>query len=317
MALQYWQRLGESQRQQFLSLQQGYHGDTLFTMQLCDPDTGMHRHLQTPVPQQHCIPMPVGPEALANLALWLQKNAHTIAGIIIEPLVQGAGGMQMHSPEDLHALCTLCRRYDLLIIMDEIFTGFYRTGTLLACEQASIVPDLLCLSKALTGGTLPLAVTMAASKIYEAFLSDDPSIAFMHGTTFMGNALACAAANASLDLFETIDYAAQVQSIEQHLSTALTPLASYPGVSEVRIKGAIGAVALSSVDLTAMQDLQQRCIADNIWLRPIGNVLYTTPALNIDLSLLDQITSTMIKQIISTTQRVQQTSRHVTLGVIP
>lgn len=330
IALQYWQLQGEPQRQHFISLKNAYHGDTLFTMSLCDPDTGMHRLLQPCLPQHYCIPMPETPEQLSALKVWLHQHAHTIAGIVIEPLVQGAAGMQMQSPEQLKALCTLCRQYNLLIIMDEIFTGFYRTGTLLACDQAAIIPDLLCLSKALTGGTLPLAVTIASTDLYQAFLSDDPHKALMHGTTFTGNALACAAANASLDLFErgigTRSYSTQVQHIETHFLKTFMPLASLPNVKAVRIKGAIAAIELLSMRADELQALQQRCREDNIWIRPIGHVFYTTPALTIEDTLLDQITSTMIKHIIPYASKSNdlnhpisshQRTRHQTLGVHP
>ncbi|HZT51162.1 MAG TPA: aminotransferase class III-fold pyridoxal phosphate-dependent enzyme, partial [Stellaceae bacterium] len=192
---------------------------------------------------------------------------------------QGAGGMLFHPPEVLRHLRRLADRHGLLLILDEIFTGFGRTGTLFACEQAGIVPDIVTLSKALTGGTMALAATVARRHVFAAFLSDDPEKALMHGPTFMGNPLACAAANASLDLFAREPRLEQVAAIEAALARGLAPCRALPGVADVRVKGAIGVVELDRV--ADAEALGRRFVAEGVWLRPFGRVVYLTPAFTI------------------------------------
>jgi adenosylmethionine-8-amino-7-oxononanoate aminotransferase len=204
---------------------------------------------------------------------------------MIEPLVQAAGGMKFHSPETLASIAAVARRLDLLLILDEIATGFGRTGTLFACEQAGVTPDLITLSKALTGGTLPLAATVASSRVYEAFLSDDFSRALMHGPTFAGSALACAAANASLDLFEAEPRLRQVAAVEAQLTHGLASCRGLAGVREVRVKGAIGVVELERVP--KLEALRARFLAYGVWVRPFGNVVYLMPPLIIGADDLD------------------------------
>ena len=203
MAVQFWLNQGVRTRKKFLAFTRAYHGDTTGAMAVSDSDVGMHAMFRGLLPEQYVIDLPENAESAAALARFLERHADELAGIIVEPLVQGAGGMRFHDPPVLRRLRDAADRYQLLLIFDEIFTGFGRTGTLFACETADITPDIVTLSKALTGGTLPLAATVARARVFDEFWSDDPKHALMHGPTFMANALACAAANASLDLFES------------------------------------------------------------------------------------------------------------------
>jgi adenosylmethionine-8-amino-7-oxononanoate aminotransferase len=225
----------------------------------------------------------------AELDAWLQARAPQLAGILVEPLVQGAGGMLLHDPEVLRRLRRLADKHGLLLIFDEIFTGFGRTGTLFAFEQSGIRPDIITLSKALTGGTLPLAATVASDRVFQAFWSDNPTHALMHGPTFMGNALACAAANASLDLFETEPRLAQAQAISAALSAGLEPCRELPWVRDVRVLGAIGVVELGGI--ADREALKRRLVEAGVWVRPFGNVVYLTPALTIDAEDLARLTT--------------------------
>jgi adenosylmethionine-8-amino-7-oxononanoate aminotransferase len=211
--------------------------------------------------------------------------------MLVEPLVQGAGGMVMHEPAVLQRLRALADRHGILLVFDEIFTGFGRTGTLFAFEQAGVRPDIITLSKALTGGTLPLAATVASQRIFEGFWSDDPSHALMHGPTYMGNALACAAAHASLDLFESEPRLEQVRGIEAGLRDGLEICRTLPCVRDVRVKGAIGVVELRHAPDHAA--LRQAFIAAGAWIRPFGNIVYLTPAFVINPADLRQLTETI------------------------
>src|ERR1700722_14305861 len=202
MAMQYWINRGVKGRTKFLAFKGSYHGDTFATMSVCDPEEGMHALFKGALPEQHILDLPRDDETTAALDVFLQRHADELAGILVEPLVQGAGGMIFNDEMCLRRLRHAADKYDLLLIFDEIFTGFGRTGPMFACNAAGLAPDIITLGKALSGGTLPLAATVASKKIFDAFWSDDPARALMHGPTFMGNALACAAANASLDLFE-------------------------------------------------------------------------------------------------------------------
>jgi adenosylmethionine-8-amino-7-oxononanoate aminotransferase len=275
MAVQYWLNRGIEGRHKFVSFRHGYHGDTTAAMSVTDPEEGMHRLFRGYLPQQYVVELPRGRAALAEFEALLAARRDELAAVILEPLVQCAGGMKMHDDETLAAIAAASRRHGVLLILDEIATGFGRTGTLFACEQAEIVPDIVTLSKALTGGTVPLAATVARVHVYEAFLSDDPMRALMHGPTFTGNPLACAAANASLDLFEREPRLAQVAAIEAHLRAALEACRALPGVIEVRVKGAIGAVEIEGpLDLAW---LRARFVEAGIWLRPFANVVYAMP----------------------------------------
>jgi len=287
MALQFWLNQGVAGRTRFVAFRGGYHGDTLGTMAVCDPEEGMHS-LFTGVLAEHVIAdLPRDEAAAAALDALLAARGPDIAGIIVEPLVQGAGGMIFHPPQVLRALREAADRHGLLLILDEVFTGFGRTGAMFAMEQAGITPDIVCLSKALTGGTIGLAATVAHRRVFGAFVSDDPEHALMHGPTFMANPLACAAANASLDLFEDGLWRARVAEIEAALKAGLEPCRNAPGVVDVRVLGAIGVVEFAgAVDVGGLC----RAFAERgAWIRPMGRVVYLTPSFVIseaDLSLL-------------------------------
>ncbi|MFT9099694.1 MAG: adenosylmethionine--8-amino-7-oxononanoate transaminase, partial [Zymomonas mobilis subsp. pomaceae] len=248
MAMQYWLNKGQSQRQKLLAFRGGYHGDTMATMAICDPEEGMHSLFKGILPEHYIGDLPIDEESESILDQFLQKYASSIAAIITEPLVQGAGGMIFHNPEVLKRLRRLADKYGLLLILDEIFTGFGRTGTMFACEQADIVPDIITLSKALTGGTMALAATVATPQIFEGFLSDNPIHALMHGPTFMANPLACACAHASLDLFEQEPRLHQIAAISAQMKTELELCRELPKVKDVRIMGAIGVVELDKIN---------------------------------------------------------------------
>lgn len=266
----------------FLHFQHSYHGDTLYAMSVCDPEEGMHHIFGQALNQQLMQAIPTSDSDLLAFEQYLIQHQSELAGVIIEPLVQGAGGMKMHSAKQLKNIAVLCQKHQICFIVDEIFTGFGRTGSLFAMAQSGIVPDIICLSKALTGGTLPLAAVVARTPLYQIFLSDNPDKALMHGPTFMGNALACAAANASLDLFEQNHWKKQVNQIQNQLLNGFECLHNLPQVKEVRVKGAIGTIELCrSLAHEDFKWFHQRFLADGIWCRPFGNIVYTTPAFSI------------------------------------
>jgi len=275
MALQFWINRGVAGRNRFLSFLGGYHGDTLATMTVCDPEEGMHGLFAGVLPAQHVLPLPRDDDSEAALSAFLAAHAHEVAAILVEPRVQGAGGMVFHDDDTLVRLRRLADAHDVLLIFDEIFVGFGRTGDLFACQGAGVVPDIVTLSKALTGGTLPLSAAIASRRVFEAFWSDDPGAALMHGPTYMGNPLACAAANASLDLFETGTWRADVARIEAGLKAGLAPCSEGRGVVEVRVKGAIGVVEFAQG--LPVGALSQRFAELGVWIRPMGKVIYLTP----------------------------------------
>jgi adenosylmethionine---8-amino-7-oxononanoate aminotransferase len=279
MALQFWLNRGIRRRRKFLAFKGGYHGDTTGAMAVCDPDAGMHARFRGVLPEHCVVELPENEESAANFARCLEGHAEELAGIIVEPLVQGAGGMRFHSPSVVQRLRDAANRYELLLIFDEIFTGFGRTGSLFACEAAGVVPDIITLSKALTAGTLPLAVTIARAKVFDAFWSDEPDDALPHGPTFMANALACAAANASLDLFEREPRLRQVADIATALEHGLARCRGLPGVKDVRVKGAIGVVELDRID--DLEGLRARFVEEGVFVRPFGSIIYLTPAFTI------------------------------------
>lgn len=289
MAIQYWMNRGDSRRRRIIHFRGSYHGDTFATMSLCDPDEGMHAIFQGTLTENRLADLPVSPDTESRLEHEMAQP--DVAAVIVEPLVQGAGGMKFQAPSTLKAIETLARRHGILLILDEIFTGFARTGTMFALEQANVVPDIVCLGKALTGGYLPLAATVASSRIFEAFLDDDPGKALMHGPTFMGNALACAAANASLDLFESEPRTAQAQAIADQLKRELAPARNASNVVDVRVMGAIGVIELRQLDRIA---LRQKFVERGVWIRPFGNIVYTTPPLTISQADLSALTTAMV-----------------------
>ena len=298
MAIQFHINKGVSGRSRFLSFRGGYHGDTLATMTVCDPEEGMHALFRGVMPSQVIADLPVDDASEAALDALLALDARYVAAILVEPLVQGAGGMLFHDAETLRRLRRLADKHDVLLIFDEIFTGFGRTGTLFAMQAAGVEPDIVTLSKALTGGTLPLSAAVASAKVFEAFWSDDPNAALMHGPTFMANSLACAAANASLDLFEAGTWAADVERISAGLKRGLAPCRDRPGVVDVRVLGAIGVVEMEApVDVPAMS---ARFADLGCWIRPMGKVVYLTPPLVIggdDLDILTQAVARGLRPI--------------------
>ena len=295
MAVQFWLNQGVRTRKKFLAFKGAYHGDTTGAMAVGDPDVGMHAMFGGLLPEHYVIDLPQNAESVAALARFLERHADELAGIIVEPLVQGAGGMRFHDAPVLRRLRDAADRYQLLLIFDEIFTGFGRTGTLFACEAADIVPDIVTLSKALTGGTLPLAATVARARVFDEFWSDDPMHALMHGPTFMANPLACAAANASLDLFESEPRLQKVTDIARVLERGLAPCRDLPGVKGVRVKGAIGVVELERID--DLDGLRARFVEEGVFVRPFGSIVYLTPAFTIGEEELVRLTSAVTKVV--------------------
>ncbi len=294
MAVQFWLNQGK-RRTKFVSFRGGYHGDTFATMAICDPEEGMHKLFRGVVPEQFVLDLPNSKENSDALDRFLSEQSKEIAAIIIEPLVQGAGGMKFHAPDVLAGINKLCQRHNLLLIFDEIFTGFGRTGSMFACEQAGVTPDIICLGKALTGGTVPLAATVATDKIFNAFLSDDADAALMHGPTYMAYPLGCAAANASLDLFQSEPRLQQIHAIEAQLIEELAPCRAARNVRDVRVRGAIGAVQMSSaVDAVG---LRARFVEKGCWIKPFGDVIYLTPPFVIAPNDLSKLTRAIVDEV--------------------
>ncbi len=282
MALQYWQAQNKSGKSRFLALQGGYHGDTFAAMSVCDPVNGMHHLFSEILPQHFFAPRPGvrfndewDANDIAGFAEILHKQHQQIAAVILEPVVQGAGGMWFYHPQYLQAVRELCDEYNVLLIADEIATGFGRTGKLLACEHADIVPDILCLGKALTGGYLTLAATITTPRISQT-ISASEAHCFMHGPTFMGNPLACCIAAASIDLLLQSDWQDKVTNIEKTLQEYLDVCRELPGVADVRVLGAIGVVEMT--EAVDVDSIQQQLVAQGVWLRPFGRLIYTMPA---------------------------------------
>jgi adenosylmethionine-8-amino-7-oxononanoate aminotransferase len=288
---------GERGRTKILAFNGGYHGDTLGTMAICDPEEGMHSLFAGLLPEHPVISLPQDGPSIAAFESFLEQHAHTLAAIIVEPLVQGAGGMVFHGTEVLQRLRAAATHYGLTLIFDEIFTGFGRTGTMFAFEQAGVVPDVVTLSKALTGGTSPLAATIATDALFADFLSGGVETALMHGPTFMANPLGCAAANATLDLFETEPRLAQAAAISAQLSRELEPCRGLRGVRDVRVLGAIGVVQLERIENPAA--LRAALVEKGVWVRPFRDILYLTPALTIGAEELTQLTGAIFSVLSS------------------
>lgn len=279
IAVQFWLNQGIRGRNRFVCFQNAYHGDTTGAMSVCDPVNSMHAHFKGFLLEQFPARIPRTQQEADEFEGFLRDHEAQLAGVIIEPLIQGAGGMKFHPPEALRHVATACERVGTLFIADEIATGFGRTGSTFACEQADVVPDIMCLGKALTGGTIGMAATVATDRVFDRFLSDDPQHALMHGPTFMANPLACAAANASLDLFEREPRLAQVAEIEAQMREALAECASLPGIVDVRVKGAVGVVQVE--ELYELDRLRAEFVEAGVWLRPFGDMIYLTPPLTI------------------------------------
>jgi adenosylmethionine---8-amino-7-oxononanoate aminotransferase len=288
MAVQYFANNGERGRSRILAFNGAYHGDTAGAMAVSDQDADMHAAFRGLLPHQIMVDLPIDERSAEVFDATLAQCGREIAAIIVEPLVQGAGGMRFHGAKVLRALRVGADRCGALLIFDEIFTGFGRTGSLFAFQEAEVVPDILTIGKALTGGTLPLAATLARRKVFDAFWSDESRHALMHGPTFMGNALACAAANASLDLFEREPRLDQVARVSGALTRGLADCLGRPEVKDVRVKGAIGVVELNRIG--NINALRQRFIAEGVFVRPFGSVIYLTPAFTIAESELAKLT---------------------------
>lgn len=275
IALQYWHNKGDKNKYRFLAFHHAYHGDTMGTMSVCDPIEGMHSLFQAHLPQQLFSPIPSTKKEREIFLSLLREHHQDIAAIIIEPLVQGAGGMKFHDAETLQFIVRAAKEANVLLIADEIMTGFGRLGHLFACEEADIVPDIMTLSKALTGGTMPLAATIVRPFIFEAFLSGNMETILMHGPTYSGHALACRAALASLELFEKEPRLNQVKVIEGKLKESLEPLRRLKGIVDVRVKGALGIVQLDRAGEASY--LRPHFLDRHVWVRPFGDIVYLAP----------------------------------------
>lgn len=297
MSAQYWKNKGKKNRSKFISFEHGYHGDTMGCMSLCDPDKGMHKALNNYMPLQMSLKIPTDEYGFSEMDYMLSGVSHLVAGVVIEPLVQGAGGMKFHSPDTLAEIYRIVKKHDLLFIADEVMTGFGRTGMMFACEEAGIIPDIMCIGKALTGGTMTLAATLTKQHVFDAFLGDELEKALMCGPTFMANPLACAAANASLDLFESEPRLQQIEAIETQLYEELRPLKKLENVKDVRIKGAIAAVQLHHASWENMFEMRKKAQEAGVWLRPFGDIVYVMPPYTItkkELSTLTRLVHTLV-----------------------
>ncbi len=300
MALQYWSVTGSPERRRFLTVRHGYHGDTLHAMSVCDPATGMHRLFPGALPQQLFADAPplgfdrpwcdTDIDAFARL-LW--DNVESLAGVILEPIVQGAGGMRFYSPKYLQCVRELTRDAGILLILDEIATGLGRTGRMFAAEHAGVSPDILCVGKALTGGYLTLGATIAARAVATRVSGNGHVL--MHGPTFMGNPLACAVARASIDLLTQSPWQQNVQRIERELTAGLAPCRDFAHVADVRVLGAIGVVELN--ESVAVAAYQRAFVARGVWVRPFGKLVYVMPPYVMQSPDIDTLTSAIVEVV--------------------